>query len=170
MDNNNSKTKNKLSGGMKFFLVVLFLYFIVALFNIQLAKDSIINFLQMFIKIIPILSIVFVIMIGVNLYFSKERTKKYLGEKSGIRGWIYTIIAGIVALGPAYFFYPLLEELKKHGMKNSLQAAFLFNRNIKIPLIPVMIYYFGFKYTIVISFYIIVFSIFDGYLVEALLK
>lgn len=169
MENENGKSK-KSNGGMKLFLIVLALYFIVGIFNIQLAKEAAFNFFYMLIKIIPILFIVFIVMIGVDIYFTKDRTKKFVGDESGIKGWIYAIISGILISGPPYILYPLLGNLKKRGMKNSLLAALLYNRNIKIPFIPVMIYYFGIKFTMVISVYIIIFSIFNGILVSVIVK
>ncbi|MBW2540150.1 MAG: hypothetical protein JRE27_11165 [Deltaproteobacteria bacterium] len=72
--------------------------------------------------------------------------------------------------GPPYVLYPLLGELKKRGMTNSLLAVFLYNRNVKIPFIPAMIYYFGLKFTIILSVYIIIFSIMNGKIMEALTK
>ncbi len=169
MENENGKSK-KSNGGMKLFLIVLALYFIVGIFNLQLAKEAAFNFFYMLIKIIPILFIVFIVMIGVDIYFTKDRTKNFVGDESGIKGWIYAIISGILISGPPYILYPLLGNLKKRGMKNSLLAALLYNRNIKIPFIPVMIYYFGIKFTMVISVYIIIFSIFNGILVSVIVK
>ncbi|MFH1428104.1 MAG: permease [Patescibacteria group bacterium] len=124
----------------------------------------------MFIKIVPILLVVFIIMILVNIYFTKERIGKYLGEKSGIRGWVYAIISGILVSGPPYVLFPLLGEFKKQGMKNSLLAVFLYNRNVKIPFLPVMIYYFGLGFTLILSLYIIIFSILNGKIIKLLIK
>jgi len=62
-------------------------------------------------------------------------------------------------------WYPLLADLKEKGMKNSLIATFLYNRAIKIPLIPITIYYFGIKLTIILTIYMIIFSIINGILV-----
>jgi uncharacterized membrane protein YraQ (UPF0718 family) len=59
----------------------------------------------------------------------------------------------------------MLAELRKHGMKDSLIAAFLYNRAVKIPLIPVMIYYFGWLFTALIMIYMIAFSIINGLIV-----
>jgi len=117
---------------------------------------------------LPILGIVFVVMVGINLYFTQSRAKKYLGEKSGIKGWIYAIIFGILISGPPYVLYPLLGDLKKQGMKNSLIAVLLYNRNVKIPFLPALIYYFGLPFTIILSIYILIFSILNGKLIELL--
>ena len=165
-NNIKNKPKQKFSGGIKFFLIVLVVYFIIALFNAEAVEIALMNFLRMIWKIIPILMVVFFAMILINLYFTEKRIKKYFGQQSGIKGWIYAIISGILISGPPYVLYPFLGELKKHGMKNSLLAVFLYNRNVKIPFIPVMIYYFGLGFVIIISFYIIAFSILNGVLVE----
>jgi len=169
-NNIKNKPKKKNSGGIKFFLIALIVYGISFLFNAEITKTAFANFLQMIWKIIPILMVVFFFMVLINLYFTEERIKKYFGRQSGVKSWIYAIISGILISGPPYILYPLLGELKKHGMKNSLLAVFLYNRNVKIPFIPVMIYYFGLGFTVIMSFYIIAFSILNGVLVEKIAK
>jgi len=158
--------KRKLSNSTKFLIGVIFIYLIIAPFNFTATKDAFLYFLSMLLKIIPLLAFVFIIMIGVNLYLTEDKIKKHIGESAGIKGWIYAMIAGILISGPPYVLYPLLGDLKKHGMKNSLIAVLLYNRNVKIQFIPAMIYYFGLKFTIIISIYIIIFSILNGLLIE----
>ena len=167
---NNSINKNRMSGGVKFLIIVLAVYFIVALLNFSVAGDAFLDFLRMFIEIIPILGIAFIMMILVNLYFTKERVGKYLGAKSGIKGWVYAVISGILVSGPPYVLFPLLGELKEQGMRNSLLAVFLYNRNVKIHFFPVMIYYFGFGFTVILSLYIIIFSILNGKIIGLSMK
>jgi len=162
--------KNRISGGVKFLIIVLVIYLVIALFNFSIIKDAFFDFLQMLIKIVPILVIVFVVMVLVNLYFTRDKIGKYLGAESGIRGWLYAIISGILVSGPPYILFPLLGEIKKGGMKNSLLAVFLYNRNVKIPFLPVMIYYFGLSFTVILSLYIIIFSILNGKLIGWLVK
>ena len=55
-------------------------------------------------------------------------------------------------------------------MKNSLIAVFLYNRAVKPALIPLMIYYFGLSYLIVLTIVMIIFSIINGILVEKILE
>jgi hypothetical protein len=52
---------------------------------------------------------------------------------------------------PPYLLYPMLAEFQMHGAKNSLLAAFLYKRNVKIHFLPVMIYYFGLRYSLIVS-------------------
>lgn len=164
------KNKKGLSTTFKFLVVVLAVYLIAAVIDLPTVRNAIINFLKMFTKILPILGVVFVVMTLVNLYFTKERTEKFLGQKSGVQGWIYMIITGAFIIGPPYVLYPLLGNLKKRGMKNSLLAAMLYNINVKIYFLPVMIYYFGLKFTIIISIYIIMFSIITGKFIEKIIN
>jgi len=164
------KKKNRISGSIRFLLIILILYLIVFLFSISVAKEAFLNFLIMFVKIIPILGMVFLIMMLTNLFFTTERIKKHLGEESGWKGWIYAMIAGIIISGPPYILFPLLGELRKGGMKNSLMAVFLYNRNVKIQFLPVMVYYFGLNFTLILSLYIIIFSIFNGQIIGWFLR
>ena len=170
MNQQRKKTEKGLSNGMKFMLLIFCLYFIAAIFNFPCVKDALINFFLMLFKIMPVLVVVFIVMAGINIYSTADRVKKYLGKESGVSGWMYAVISGILVSGPPYILYPFLGELKKQGMKNSLLAVFLYNRNVKIPFMPVMIYYFGLEFTVIISVYIIIFSIFNGQLLGCLVK
>lgn len=100
-------------------------------------------------------------------YFIKPRILvKYTGKNAGLKGWVISIISGIISTGPIYIWYPMLKQLKKKGMKNSYIAAFLYNRAIKLPLLPLFIFYFGLTYTIVLTTIMIIVSIFQGIIVE----
>ena len=169
MDKNIIKQK-KVHPSIIFLLVVLFIYILIALFDLNFVIRALFETLHMFVKILPLLVLVFFIIFLINMFVSSGKLKKYLGSKSGIKGWIYTFIAGVLISGPPYVLFPLLGDLKKQGMKDSLIALFLYNRNVKIPFIPIMIYYFGFWFTIVVSFYLLLFSVINGLVVGVLTK
>ncbi len=160
----------KIPGTVKFLIGVLFIYGLIFFINKSLIISGIEKTYWMLLKIVPLLIFVLVIMIIVNLYVDSGKIKKHLGKESGFRGWIYAIIIGILISGPPYILYPMLKEFKENGMKNSLLAVFLYNRNVKIAFIPVMIYYFGLKFTIIISLAIILFSILNGLLIGFFVK
>ncbi|MEA1926129.1 MAG: permease [Patescibacteria group bacterium] len=161
---NNQVKKQKIGGGTKFLMAVLILYAVMALSNFQFASEAFLSFLRMLVRITPILIVVFFIIAGVNFYFTPQKVKKYLGHGSGFKGWLYAVISGILVSGPPYILFPLLGELKERGMKNSLLAVFLYNRNVKIPFLPVMVFYFGLSFTVAVSVFIIFFSILNGLL------
>ena len=51
-------------------------------------------------------------------------------------------------------------------MRTGLVAVFLYNRAIKIPLLPIMIYYFGIFFVIILCIFMVVASIFQGKIIE----
>jgi uncharacterized membrane protein YraQ (UPF0718 family) len=60
----------------------------------------------------------------------------------------------------------MLGDLRKQGMKNGLIAAFLYARAIKIPLLPLMAYYFGITFVIILTIYMILASVIEGKIIE----
>jgi uncharacterized membrane protein YraQ (UPF0718 family) len=103
-----------------------------------------------------------------NFFFRRDSILRLLGKGSGFRGWTVAIAGGIASSGPIYMWYPLLGDLKDKGMKDSLVAAFLYNRAVKIPLLPMMVHYFGWPFALVLSIYMIAFSVVNGILVQRL--
>jgi hypothetical protein len=47
-------------------------------------------------------------------------------------------------------------------MRASLASAFLYSRAIKLPLLPLMVHYFGGLYTAVLCIYLLVFAFVSG--------
>jgi uncharacterized membrane protein YraQ (UPF0718 family) len=157
--------------GAKWILLVIMsiAYLIVAFINLDLFENMILTFTKVFWKILPILPLVFGLIFLSNLFFDPKRITKYLGEKAGLKGWFISIFWGIISHGPSYMWYPLLSELKEKGMKISFIATFLYNRAIKIPLLPMLIFYFGWSFTLVLTGLMIMFSIGNGIIVEKLM-
>ncbi len=112
---------------------------------------------------------VFILMSLTNYFITPKLIKKHL-EKQGVRKWLYVIVGGILSAGPIYLWYPLLADLNKKGLSYGLIACFLYNRAIKIPLLPVAIFYFGWKYIIVLNFVMIFASIFQGIIINKIVK
>lgn len=164
-----NKIKEKISSQWIFFIVVAMIYLIMAMINFALFESAIFAFIMIAKKIIPVLVLVFVLIFFSNLFLNPKKISKLVGESAGIKGWIGSIIGGILSTGPIYMWYPLLNDLKDKGMENSFIATFLYSRAIKIPIMPMMIYYFGFNFTIILCFYMILFSIINGVFVEKLL-
>jgi len=165
-----NKMMEKISGKWIFLIIAVALYLITAITNFALFADAFLAFVVLAQKIIPILVLVFAIMFLSNLFFNPQKMSKLVGESAGIRGWILSIAGGILSMGPIYMWYPLLSDLKEKGMRNGFAVAFLYNRAVKISLLPMMIYYFGLKFTVVLTFYMVLFSVINGVFVEKLLR
>jgi uncharacterized membrane protein YraQ (UPF0718 family) len=116
------------------------------------------------------LSLVFTLMVLMNLFLKPAHIVRLLGQESGCRGVTLSAAAGIISMGPIYAWYPLLKELRGKGATNSLIAVFLGNRAVKPFLLPIMISYFGGIYVVLLTLFTIAGSLAVGYLVNILLK
>ncbi|MBW2688902.1 MAG: permease, partial [Deltaproteobacteria bacterium] len=91
---------------------------------------------------------------------------KHLGKKSGAKGWLVALLAGVISHGPMYAWYPMIENLRSHGLRDGLIVVFFYARAIKLPLLPLMIDYFGVSFTLILSFYILIGSLIQGWILE----
>ena len=162
------RKKPRLAGRWKFLLLVITLYLLTGWLDPDLAKTALLGFVGMLRKVLPILAMVFVILLLINLLLKPEQIKDHLGQDAGPKAWFYAVIGGILISGPPFILYPMLAEFKKHGARNDLIAVFLYNRNVKIPFLPVMAYYFGLRYTVIVSLLIILFSLLNGFILGRL--
>lgn len=159
------KLLDKVGAGWVFLGIVILIYLVLGGVSYPAFERSFLAFGRIFLNIIPVIVLVFFFIFLANFFLDPERISKYLGEGSGVRGWMVAVFGGIISTGPIYMWYPLLSDLKEKGMKDSLIAAFLYNRAVKIPLLPIMIYYFGWAFTIILTIYMIIFSVINGMIV-----
>ena len=163
------KITEKIGGSGIFLLLVSIIYLGIFIVDFNLFKKSFFAFWTLFLKILPILGLVFGLVFVSNLLLEPKIITKYLGQEAKTKGWLVVIIGGILSSGPIYMWYPLLADLKEKGMREAFLVVFLYNRAIKIPLLPLMIYYFKTPLVVVLTFYMILFSIINGIVVERLL-
>ena len=164
---NNAQPKKKPSKGLRiFWLAVISIYGVAFLVNSNLAWRGLQATGQTLVKIIPVILLIFGIMVVSNLFLTPEKVKKHFGHEAGLKGWFYAMVFGVLVAGPPYTLYPMLKQMREHGLRTNYLAAFLYNRNIKIPLIPAMIYYFGWQYALVMTVLVMIFSIISGVVME----
>lgn len=160
------KSKKRISGGLLFLLVMIALY----VFAFITAPDSAVKALDfakgLGYQLLPILALVLLLLFLSNLLIRPDWVIKHLGKESGLKGWILAVVGGILSVGPVYVWYALLGDLKAKGMRSGLIATFLYNRGIKLPLLPLMVHYFGLQYTVVLATYLTLFSLLSGLLLE----
>ena len=116
------------------------------------------------------LSLVFILMMVLNLFLKPAQIVKFLGRGAGIKGVIVAAAAGIISAGPIYAWYPLLKDLREKGAGNTFLAIFLGNRAVKPFLLPIMISYFGWIYVLILTVFTLLGSILVGYFVGALVR
>ncbi len=154
--------------GKYFLLVVLAVYGILFIFNSQAAIIAMQKSLNILLKILPVLIIVILLTALLNYFLKPKQIAGHLGKDSGFKGWFWALTAGILSHGPMYAWYSLLEELRTHGMRDGLVVVFFSARAIKIPLLPVMIDYFGWVFTLILSVYILIGALIQGWIMESI--
>ncbi len=115
--------------------------------------------------IVP-LCLAFAIMALVNLFLSAGKVARLLGKGSGVQGVALSTAGGIISTGPIYAWYPLLKDLKEKGASYSSVAIFLNNRAVKPFLLPLMVFYFGWIFTVALTVLTILFAIATGYVIQ----
>ena len=157
-------------GGVIFLFVVTCLYALAFLVNAERAQDALTFSARLLYQMLPILLLVFALIFISNLLVKPDWIRANLGSDSGLRGWALAVVGGILSVGPIYAWYALLSDLRSKGMRTALIAVFLYNRGIKLPLLPLMIHYFGVTYTLILATYMTMFSLLSGILVEKIVK
>jgi len=155
-------------GNWLFLLLVIAAYGVVAVIDAETAVQALSFFGKVIRQVLPVLALVFLMLLAADLVFKPKWIKRNLGRDAGIKAWLIAAIGGVLATGPVYAWYTLLRELREKGMSASLAAVFLYSRAIKLPLLPLMIHYFGSAYALVLCLYLLGFSIVSGVLMRKL--
>lgn len=152
--------------GKYLFLVVFILYGVFFLVSSETAWLALQKSGTVLLKILPIIAVVILFTALLNYFLQPKQVASHLGHESGAMGWLWALAAGVISHGPMYAWYPLLEDLRSHGMRDGLIVVFFTARAIKVPLLPMMIDYFGWAFTLVLSFYILSGALIQGWLLE----
>jgi uncharacterized membrane protein YraQ (UPF0718 family) len=159
----------QISTSWYFFASAVFIYILLLIFYRELFFASTGYVYNIFIKILPFFVLAFILMTLTNYFITPKYLLKHFKGR-GIKKWVFIIISGILSSGPVYMWYPLLADLRKKGLSYGLIACFLYNKAIKIPLMPLLILYFGWKYFLVLSTVMVFFSILQGNFINKLMN
>ena len=166
LQNRPQKPKNRTALVMLGMVVVM--YAITFYLNSVAGKEALLAGWEIVKMIAPLLLTVFFLMALLNTFVDSKSISKHLGEQSGVRGWVIALVGGILSHGPAYVWYPMLNDLRKHGARDGLVVAFFYTRSIKLPWLPLMISYFGLAFTVLLTFFVIVGAWIQGLIVNKL--
>ena len=154
--------------GRNLFIIVVICYVILFFYNAPLALDSLQKSGKVLAKILPVFAFVILFTATINYFLRPKQIVKYLGKESGLKGWLWSLAGGVFSHGPIYAWFPMLEDLRKQGVRDALIVVFIYARAIKLPILPIMIDYFGWRFTVVLSVYILIGSVIQGRLLEVL--
>lgn len=150
--------------------IIVLIYLLLLIFNFDKAEHALYLSLTIVVKILPIIAIVIVLLGVFNYFFSAKKLSNMLGKSSGVKAWFIALIGGLISHGPPYVWYPMLSDLRSHGVREGLIVTFLYARIIKLPMLPIMIDYFGWIFSSILIFYILLASIIQGIITDLLYK
>lgn len=104
----------------------------------------------MFVKILPaILSVL--ILVSIFLYLlPNEIIVKYLGVDAGLTGYVFAAIAGSIVLIPGFIAYPLAGILVKTGVSYPVIAVFITTlMMVGVITLPIEIKFFGARVSLI---------------------
>ncbi|MCT4685787.1 permease [Vallitalea sp.] len=108
-----------------FALIIIATIILLLIFNREIGLKAIkitgSNLKEMILVIPP----VFVLLGLLDVWVPKETMMKYMGDKSGIKGIVLSIILGSAAAGPLYGAFPIAAVFMKKGVKFSNVLIFI---------------------------------------------
>jgi len=106
--------------------------------------------MMQFLKILPTLLSVIIIISVVLFFISDDLLKEYLGKEAGALAYVSAAAIGSVSLLPGFIAYPLAGILIKSGVSYSVIAVFITTlMMVGILTIPIEAKYFGLKTAII---------------------
>ena len=145
-------------------------YILLFSINSHKALNAIEKSMDLLIRLLPIFILIIVLTALMNRFIKPALIMRHIGKDSGLKGWMIALAGGVFSHGPMYVWYLLIEDLKEKGLRDGLIAAFFYARSIKVPLLPLMIDYFGVKFTFFLSFYIIIGAWIQGLIIELMMN
>ena len=146
--------------------LVFFVYALLYIYYPDQTSEALSKSLSTMLHLLPVFLVVIVIMSIFTALMNAKRIAQLLGRQSGIKGWALAVIGGILSHGSSYIWYQMLANLRAQKVRDGLIVTFLYARAIKLPWLPLMISYFGYAFTLLLMFYIILGALIQGLIVE----
>ncbi|GAB4452746.1 MAG: permease [Bacteroidales bacterium] len=162
--------KNKFS----LLLITAFVIFISISYFVNYETGKIIfkeHFFSFFKEMIFFLPFMFILIGLGDVWISKEKVTKHIGQNSGIKGIIYVILLSMAQAGPLYGAFPVTYLLWKKGA--SIRNIFIYIGafcTIKIPMIAFEIGFLGWKFSLLRTLFSIPIIILIAVIMEKYLK
>ena len=106
------------------------------------------------------------IMVAVNRIVSPAMVSRFLGKGAGAKGILLSSLAGVLSMGPIYAWYPIFKTVKDGGASNIIVANFIGCRSVKPVLFPVLVAYFGWKFSFVFLIFTLIGALMVAFIVN----
>jgi uncharacterized membrane protein YraQ (UPF0718 family) len=153
-------------GSWLFLAAVLFTWLATALLRPENIRPALTLFTQLLGEVLPVLGLVFALLFLANLFAEKAWIERHLGPGRGARAWLLALAAGVLAAGPPWPWYALAGQFMQRGVRPGIAATFLFARSLKLPLLPLLVHFFGLAFTLSLSLWLLVLAFLGGWVMQ----
>ena len=164
------RLKDRFWGNRLFCAFAIFCLLLVFIFDFRNFFWIVSYFYDIFLKVLWPLFLVYLLILFFNLFSLESKFKKLIWTWSYFRKNIFVLLFGIISSGPIYLWYGLLKRLNDSGLTSWHIATFSYARAIKLPMLPIMMSYFWFRYSLLFILVLLFLSFFQSYLVDYLLN
>lgn len=131
----------------KLIVLVLAVYLSLFIVSPQKAIRSLDNSIYYLIEMVQILPVIFLFTVVIEALIPKVWIMKGLGEKSGIKGNLFSLLLGSVSAGPIYAAFPISKTLLKKGASVTNIVIILSSwAVIKVPMLANEVKFLGVKF------------------------
>jgi uncharacterized membrane protein YraQ (UPF0718 family) len=114
--------------------------------GVEILKD---NFWAFFKEMIVVLPVMFILIGLFDVWISKEKVEKHIGESSGVKGIILVMLLAFLQAGPLYGAFPVAYLLKEKGSSSVNIFIYLSAFTMaKFPLLTFEIGFLGLKFSL----------------------
>jgi uncharacterized membrane protein YraQ (UPF0718 family) len=155
--------------GWLFLLCVVALLSVVALIDADLVVETLKQAWTLMLKLAPLFILVLLMVALSETFLDARWIGRWVGHSSGLRGWLIALAAGTLSVGPMHVWVGILQDLRAKGMREGLIAAFLFSRTIQFFFLPLIVSYFGWSFTLILTTQVMIFAVVNGLLIDYVL-
>ena len=133
-------------------LAAVYIVFIVSslVFGYQPGKEIGSNFLSFLLSMLKILPGAFILIGLFQVWVSKEKVEKHLGEESSFLSFLWVMLLAGTTVGGLYVAFPVAWALYEKGAKTQVVLAYIgFAAVCRIPMIIFEASFMGIKFTLV---------------------
>ncbi len=99
----------------KLIFITLSLYIITLIFSNNLFFQAFQTTKKYLLEMLIVMPVIFMLTVLIDVWISKEAIIKHLGEKSGLKGAVFSIFLGSLSAGPIYAAFPICKMLLSKG-------------------------------------------------------
>ncbi len=163
------KRESKRGRGWYFFGAVGLLYGFLFLMSREMAEEAIEYWFWLLRQFLFVFFVIVILVFLIQLFSGPRALVDHFNVHKSL-GWLIAILGGVFSMGSIYMWYPLMDKFRRGGVRDAFIATFLYNRAVKVQLLPLFVYYFGLRFVVIMTSYMIIFSVLGGLLVERLNK